>query len=84
MSLRVLVVEDDPRIAAGLNTVFTDSGFDVATSADGEDGYFRLSTELFDLLVLDVGLPGRDGFSVLQALRQSNRDVPVLILSSRR
>jgi two-component system, OmpR family, copper resistance phosphate regulon response regulator CusR len=82
MSLRVLVVEDDPRIAVGLSTVFADSGFDVATAPDGEDGYFRLTTELFDLLVLDVGLPGRDGFSVLQALRQSNRDVPVLILSS--
>jgi two-component system, OmpR family, copper resistance phosphate regulon response regulator CusR len=82
MSLRVLVVEDDPRIAAGLNTVFAGNGFDVATSNNGEDGYFRLTTELFDLLVLDVGLPGRDGFSVLQALRQTNRDVPVLILSS--
>jgi two-component system, OmpR family, copper resistance phosphate regulon response regulator CusR len=82
MSLRVLVVEDDPRIAAGLHTVFTDDGFDVATAHDGEDGYFRLTTELFDLLVLDVGLPGRDGFSVLQALRQTQRDLPVLMLSS--
>jgi two-component system, OmpR family, copper resistance phosphate regulon response regulator CusR len=82
MSLRVLVVEDDPKIAAGLDSVLTASGFDVATASNGEDGYFRLSTELFDLLVLDVGLPGRDGFSVLQALRQSNRDVPVLVLSS--
>ncbi len=82
MSLRVLVVEDDPRIAAGLHTVFTDGGFDVATAHDGEDGYFRVTTELFDLLVLDVGLPGRDGFSVLQALRQTQRDLPVLMLSS--
>lgn len=83
MSLRVLVVEDDPRIAAGLHTVFSGGGFDVITSPDGEDGYFRLTTELFDLLVLDVGLPGRDGISVLRALRQTQRDLPVLMLSSR-
>jgi two-component system, OmpR family, copper resistance phosphate regulon response regulator CusR len=82
MSLRVLVVEDDARIAAGLNTVFSDSGFDVAMSRDGEDGYFRLTTELFDLLVLDAGLPGRDGYSVLRALRQTQRDLPVLMLSA--
>jgi two-component system, OmpR family, copper resistance phosphate regulon response regulator CusR len=82
MSLRVLVVEDDDRIAAGLNTAFADSGFDVATAHDGEDGYFRLTTELFDLLVLDVTLPGRDGFSVLKALRQTQRDLPVLMLSA--
>jgi two-component system, OmpR family, copper resistance phosphate regulon response regulator CusR len=82
MSLRVLVVEDDPRIAAGLDNALSAGGFDVAVAPSGEDGYFRLTTELFDLLVLDIGLPGRDGFSVLQALRQTHRDVPVLILSS--
>lgn len=82
MSLRVLVVEDDTRIAAGLHAVLTDSGFHVATAPSGEEGYFQASTELFDLLILDVGLPGRDGFSVVQALRQSHRDMPVLMLSS--
>lgn len=82
MSLRVLLVEDDRRISTTLDALFKENGFEVAVAHDGEEGYFRLSTELFDLLVLDVGLPGRDGFSVLQAIRQRNLDVPVLILSS--
>lgn len=82
LAIRVLVVEDDSRIATGLQTVFTDSGFQVATAPSGEDGFFRATTELFDLMILDIGLPGRDGFSVVQALRQSQRDVPVLMLSS--
>jgi two-component system, OmpR family, copper resistance phosphate regulon response regulator CusR len=83
MALRLLVIEDDLRIAATLRTLFESHDFEVSIAHTGEDGFFRLTTELFDLLILDVGLPGRSGFDVLQALRQTNKELPVLVLSAR-
>ena len=83
MALRILVVEDDEKIGDGLVEVFTREGYDTSLARTGEDGYFRLTTERFDLVVLDLGLPGRDGMEILKAVRKLDRDSFVLILSSR-
>lgn len=83
MTLRILVIEDDEKIGDGLIERFAQEGYSATLSRNGEDGFFRLTTENFDLVVLDLGLPGRDGMEILAALRQRNRECPVLILSSR-
>lgn len=83
MTLRLLVIEDDPKIGEGLIEVLTREGYDAALCQSGEDGFFRWSSESFDLVVLDLGLPGRDGLEILTARRKLNTQCPVLILSSR-
>lgn len=81
--MRVLVVEDERKIAAVLAEALQAEHYEVVVCADGEDGFFRASAEVFDLVVLDVMLPGRSGFEILQALRQRQVHTPVLILTAR-
>lgn len=83
MTLRILIIEDDEKIGDGLLETFIREGYDAALSRNGEDGFFRLTTEHFDLVVLDLNLPGRDGIEILAGLRKVNKDSLVLILSSR-
>jgi len=83
MTLKVLVIEDDEKIGAGLLEIFGREGYEATLSRNGEDGFFRWTTEQFDLAVLDLGLPGRDGIEILSALRKVNKECLVLILSSR-
>lgn len=82
MALRVLVIEDDEKIGNGLIEVLGREGYAVTLSRTGEDGFFRWSTEKFDLVLLDLGLPGRDGLEILKARRQINKECLVMILSS--
>lgn len=58
-------------------------GYEVVVSASGEDGYFRATTEPFDLIVLDIGLPGRSGLEILASLRKGGLMLPVLLLTAR-
>lgn len=83
MALDLLVIEDDPKIGAVLVEAFQREDAKVALARNGEEGYFRATTEQFDLILLDLTLPGRDGLEVLAALRKINKETPVLILSSR-
>ena len=78
---RVLVIEDDRDIALGIRTVLTRNGFDVANSADGKQGLRTFHDARPDLVVLDIGLPTLDGWSVLERIRDLS-DVPVLILTA--
>jgi two-component system copper resistance phosphate regulon response regulator CusR len=80
---RVLVVEDEAKVAGALSEGLTGEGYEVVVAATGEDAFFLASEQPFDLLVLDVMLPGRDGFEVLRALRKRSLQVPVLILTAR-
>lgn len=80
---RVLLVEDEPRIAAFVEKGLRANGFTVTTAEDGEDALARLATEDYDLVVLDIGLPGRDGFSVLAELRGRGYRMPVVVLTAR-
>jgi DNA-binding response OmpR family regulator len=79
----VLVVEDERKIAAVLAEALTAEHYDVVLAGNGEDGFFRASMEAFDLVVLDVMLPGRSGFEILKTLRERRIHTPVLMLTAR-
>lgn len=81
--MRVLVVEDDARIAADVGKALSAAGFVVEHVSDGEEAWFRGDTEDYDAVVLDLGLPGMDGLSVLKRWRDSDRTMPVLALTAR-
>jgi len=81
--MRALAVEDDPRIAADLRAALTSAGFRVETCGDGEEAWFLGDTEDYDLVVLDLGLPGLDGLAVLKRWRAAGRAMPVLVLTAR-
>lgn len=81
--MRALIVEDDARILGTLKNAMAEAGFAVDTAEDGEDAEFLGSTESYDVVVLDIGLPRLDGISVLQRWRSAGRTMPVLILTAR-
>jgi len=81
--MRILLVEDDPLLADGLARTLRKSGYLVEVAGDGRTADQWLTTESFDLTVLDLGLPGLDGSEVLQRLRQRKQRTPVLVLSAR-
>ncbi len=81
--MRVLLVEDDETLAAGIARALRAEKFAVDVATNGEDGGHLGSTELYDAAVLDLGLPLRDGLSVLRDWRAGGRDLPVLILTAR-
>src|SRR5262245_12240461 len=80
---RVLVVEDQKRLLASLRRGLEEEGFEVETAPAGEDGYHQATDRPPDVPVLDLMLPGRDGFQVLADLRTSGFAKPVLLLTSR-
>jgi DNA-binding response OmpR family regulator len=82
MTDRVLVIEDDPDIALGIKTVLGKSGFEVASCSDGRDGLRAFHGARPDLVILDIGLPEMDGWTVLERIRDLS-EVPVLILTAR-
>lgn len=81
--MRVLLVEDEPGIADHLEAALAAAGYAVDRVGDGEEAHFLGDTEPYDAVVLDLGLPGRDGLSVLRAWRAAGRNFPVLILTAR-
>jgi two-component system copper resistance phosphate regulon response regulator CusR len=81
--MRVLIVEDDPRTAAFVRKGLLESGFAVDATADGHEGLHLARTTPYDVVVLDVMLPGLDGFSILRELRAAGRQTPVIVLSAR-
>ena len=81
--VRVLVVEDERKLAQVLSSALHAEHYDVVVAPTGEDGFYRVNAELFDLVVLDLMLPGRSGLEILQTLRQRHIETPVLILTAR-
>lgn len=81
--MRILVVEDDARIRADVAKALSAAGFLVATSGDGNEALYLGDTEDFDAVVLDLGLPGMDGLSVLKKWREGRRKMPVIALTAR-
>lgn len=81
--MRVLVIEDDERIRNDVKATLESSGFVVDAESDGEEGWFLGDTENFAAAVLDLGLPGLDGLSILKRWRKAGRDLPVLVLTAR-
>ena len=81
--MRVLVVEDEMKVANALREGLEDERFEVVVERTGEGAFFRVNTESFDIILLDLTLPGRDGLEILQALRQRGVKTPVLVLTAR-
>src|SRR5262249_22217585 len=80
---RVLVIEDQKRLLNTLQRGLEEEGYEVATASTGEQGYYAATTEEFDVVVLDLMLPGRQGLQVLRDLRANGFARPVLILTAR-
>ena len=81
--MRVLVVEDERKLAQVLASGLQAEHYDVVVARTGGDGFSRANTEVFDLVLLDLMLPGRSGLEILQTLRQRHIETPVLILTAR-
>lgn len=81
--MRVLVVEDHPRMSGLLKRGLEEEGFAVDVAANGEDGLWFASENSYDAIVLDIMLPGLDGFGVLERLRTAQRWAPVLLLTAK-
>jgi two-component system, OmpR family, copper resistance phosphate regulon response regulator CusR len=81
--VRVLVVEDERKLAHVLMTALEAERYEVVVAATGEDGFYRANAELFDLVLLDLMLPGRSGLEILQTMRQRRIETPVLVLTAR-
>jgi DNA-binding response OmpR family regulator len=79
----VLVVEDEQKVANALREGLEGEQYDVAVEHTGEGAFFRLNTESFDVILLDLMLPGRDGLQILRTLRQRGDKTPVLVLTAR-
>jgi len=76
-------VEDDPQIVEGLTGALRRSGHSVDAISDGQTADLRLTTEEYDLVILDLGLPQKDGFAVLKDFRKRGKHTPVLVLTAR-
>ncbi len=81
--MKLLVVEDEPKTGEYLRRGLTEAGFVVDLAVNGQDGGHLAVTEAYDLLILDVMLPGMDGWRILQTLRAAGNPVPVLFLTAR-
>ena len=82
-TVRVLLIEDDAKTARALANGLRGEGFEVTTAKTGEEGFFLVSRESFDVVILDWMLPGRDGIEVLRTLRAGGSKTPVLLLTAR-
>ncbi|GHG34400.1 MULTISPECIES: response regulator transcription factor [Streptomyces] len=80
---RILIAEDEERIASFVEKGLRANGFTTSVAADGDTALALARTGAFDLVVLDIGLPGRDGFTVLRELREARVTLPVLVLTAR-
>jgi DNA-binding response OmpR family regulator len=80
---KILVIEDDAKTANALRNGLRGEGYNAAVAKTGEDGFFQLNAETFDIVVLDWMLPGRDGIEILKTLRARGARTPVLLLTAR-
>jgi DNA-binding response OmpR family regulator len=81
--MRILVVEDEQKVANALLEGLRGERYDVVVERTGEGAFFRMTTESFDAVLLDLTLPGRDGLEILAAMRERGVKTPVLVLTAR-
>jgi two-component system copper resistance phosphate regulon response regulator CusR len=81
--VRILIVEDEAKLARALREGLEAEHYAVDVSTTGEDAFFRLHAERFDLVLLDLMLPGRDGLEILRTMRRRGGHTPVLVLTAR-
>lgn len=81
--MHILVIEDEPKVAQAVLKGLESENYQVSVAMTGEEGYFLATTQAFDLILLDLMLPGRDGLEILSAVRQQGCQTPVLILTAK-
>lgn len=81
--MQILVIEDEKKVAGALKTGLEAEHYQIEVAHTGEEGFFLAGARTFDLIVLDLMLPGRDGLEILQTLRRRNIQTPVLILTAK-
>ena len=81
--MRILVVEDERKLAQVISSALRAESYDVVVAATGGDGFYRASSQPFDLVLLDLMLPGRSGLDILHTLRERRVETPVLIVTAR-
>ena len=79
---KILLVEDDQEVASFINTGLTEAGYDVTVCNDGTSGYQSTTSSTFDLLILDVMLPGMSGLDICRSVRRQNKVVGILLLTA--
>lgn len=80
---KILLIEDDNTIVEGLTAAFKFHGFTLFSAGNGEDGFYLLGTEKPDLVILDIMLPGHDGFEICRKIRELDRRTPVIMLTAK-
>jgi DNA-binding response OmpR family regulator len=80
---RLLVIEDERKVLRSLQRGLQAEDYEVVTATNGDDGYHKATSQLFDCIILDLMLPGRNGLDVLGDLRRTGKTVPVIILTAR-
>jgi two-component system OmpR family response regulator len=81
--MRILIAEDEPALATQIKNVLMSDGLAVDVASDGAEALFLAETEPYDMMILDIGLPVKDGITVLKNMRASGVETPVLILTAR-
>lgn len=81
--MRILVIEDERKLATALRDGLESDGYSATVAHTGEDGFYLLCKQTFDLAILDVMLPGRDGFEILGSLREQGIKIPILLLTAK-
>ena len=82
MERKILIVEDEKKIADTLKFGLDEIGFSVEVAYDGKLGYHLFCAKDFDLVILDINLPGMNGYDLCKAIRSQNQNIPVLMLTS--
>jgi DNA-binding response OmpR family regulator len=80
---KILIIEDEIKIAHSLKQVLKEEGYSVNAAVTGEEGFFLINTDIFDVVILDLMLPGRSGLEILEVLRRRDKQTLVLILTAR-
>jgi two-component system, OmpR family, copper resistance phosphate regulon response regulator CusR len=83
MMSRILIAEDEDRLAAFIEKGLRKHGFSTAIATDGEQALLMVETDEFDLLLLDLGLPLKDGWAVLSELRRLGKQLPIIVVTAR-
>ena len=81
--MNILIIEDERKVAQAIKKGLESEHYEVELALTGEEGFFRLCSRTFDLVILDLMLPGRDGTEILRTLRKTNKETPVLILTAK-
>ncbi|MFH2123217.1 MAG: response regulator transcription factor [Pseudomonadota bacterium] len=80
---KILIIEDEIKIAHSLKQVLEEEGYSVSAAVTGEEGFFLINTDIFDVVILDLMLPGHSGLEILEVLRRRDQQTLVLILTAR-